>query len=252
MDKQIREENKKARPKFMFTLLAAGFLGGMLSVLWGFAQDRGVGENFLPWLESAIQLALPWFIPVILALVIPVHMITMGKVKTMKAAWNGEDEEIPETIDRKIDSLLILQNVALGLVYLSFSAGTVYRKELIVDFVVLAEMIAGIFCVFCMQKQTIEFVRSMNPEKKGSVYDMKFSKVWSESCDEAEKMRMGQAAYGVFETMTRVCIAVWAVLIFLQMFVGVGLLPSVVVIGLFAVSQICYWFEIRKLSRHRA
>ena len=250
MDQKIKEENKKLRAKFLWVLLGAGFLGGIAGVLCVAGAERGLGQSLGSWLSGGISAWALWLLPLILLPTALVHILTMKKVKAMQAAWDGEEEETPDTIDRRTEGLLVLQNVAMGLGFTAYSAGLVYQDSLPGwgILAVVGEFLPFLFLLFYMQKQTIEFVRTMNPEKKGSVFDLKFDKVWTESCDEGEKRLMGEAAYGTFRIMTRVCIGLWAVLIFLQMFAGVGLLPTVVVMGLFITAQLTYWLQVRKLT----
>ena len=249
MDKKIKEENRKALPKFLLIMLAAGFTGGIVGVLLGTMQEQGLSLGLVPMLERGLSIALPWLYPALMVPVLLIHGLTMGKVKKMKAAWDGEEDETPERIDRKTDGLLILHNVTLALVYLTFSASVIYCEATALRMVLVAEMAVSAFLVVFMQKHTIEFIRAMNPEKKGCIFDMKFCKTWTDSCDEAEKKLMGEAAYGVYQVMNRACIIVWAVLIFLQMFAGVGLLPSLVVMGLFVTSQVAFWLQQKKLTK---
>ena len=249
MDKKIKEENRKALPKFLLIMLAAGLAGGIVGVLCGNAREQGMLQGLVPALENGLRVLLPWLYPAILVPVLLIHMTVMGKVKKLKAAWDGEEDQTPESIDRKTDGLLIIHNVTLALVYLLFSASVIYNEEMTGLLLSVGEMLVCIVAFVSMQKHTIEFIRTMNPEKKGSIFDMKFCKTWTDSCDEAEKKLMGEAAYGVFQVMNRACIIVWAVLIFLQMFAGVGLLPSLAVMALFVTSQVAYWYEIRKRTK---
>lgn len=52
----------------------------------------------------------------------------------------------------------------------------------------------------------------MAPEKKTSVYDLKFQKKWMDSCDEAEKILIGKCAYKAFGKTNLTCVILAAVL----------------------------------------
>ena len=43
----------------------------------------------------------------------------------------------------------------------------------------------------------------MAPEKKGNVFDVKFQKDWYESCDELEKLQIGNACYKTFKCINK-------------------------------------------------
>ena len=51
-----------------------------------------------------------------------------------------------------------------------------------------------------MQQMTVDFQKIMNPEKQGSVYDLRFQKKWEESCDELEKFTIYRSAYKAYST----------------------------------------------------
>jgi hypothetical protein len=89
----------------------------------------------------------------------------------------------------------------------------------------------------------------MNPEKQGSVYDMKFHKKWLDSCDEAEQRQIGQAAYHAFRVTRMACLVLWLVLMLLDLPFGFGPLPALAVLLLWGVMQISYALECIRLSR---
>ena len=47
--------------------------------------------------------------------------------------------------------------------------------------------------------ETLIACPDMNPEKKGSIFDMHFSKKWADSCDEAEMIMACKAGYKSFK-----------------------------------------------------
>ena len=49
--------------------------------------------------------------------------------------------------------------------------------------IALIVFIAGNFLRMKLQQMTVDFQKIMNPEKQGSVYDLRFQKKWEESCD---------------------------------------------------------------------
>lgn len=50
----------------------------------------------------------------------------------------------------------------------------------------LVMLIVTIFASVIQQKNAVDFLKIVNPEKSGSVYDMNFQKKWIESCDEMD------------------------------------------------------------------
>ena len=74
----------------------------------------------------------------------------------------------------------------------------------------------------------------MNPEKKGSIYDEKFQKLWWESCDEAERRQIGQASYKAYSTASKFCAYFWGALFLGNMIFDYGFLPGAAVLVVWA------------------
>ena len=97
----------------------------------------------------------------------------------------------------------------------------------------------------------MDLERRINPEKRGSVYDMKFQKTWMDSCDEAERAQIGQACYRAYMVGTKACVFLWVVLLILNFVFGFGLLPIAAVLVVWGVMQTVYALECIRLSKRR-
>ena len=95
----------------------------------------------------------------------------------------------------------------------------------------------------------MDLTKKMNPEKRGSVYDMKFQERWWESCDEAERRQIGQASYKAYVTVSRFCPYCWGVLLLGNMVFHYGILPGAVVLVIWAVLSVSYTREAIRLGR---
>ena len=69
----------------------------------------------------------------------------------------------------------------------------------------------------------------MNPEKKGSVYDLKFKKKWFESCDEAEKEVIYQSSYKTYIFMSKAIGLLLIVTMLSHLFFKTGIMAILVV-----------------------
>ena len=107
-------------------------------------------------------------------------------------------------------------------------------------------LVVPIFCVVMMffsihlQRRVVDLTRRMNPEKKGSVYDMKFRKKWYDSCDEAERRRIGEASYAAYIATTYTSLGLWVVMALLNLFVPVGPLPILAALVPWGAGQLTY------------
>ena len=191
-----RQENKKALPKFILTVVLSLALGGVL----GFAlvtlnlQDfqgalDGAGLFFTnhtaPWLLIALPVAE-------LAVCLPVYF----SAKKQLAAWDGEDEAVSGQADVKLSVCLWVTGLctvaALFLLAAMFAGfvgnkGTERMMPAPMFFGGLAAFLADLLVPMVLQQKLIDLTKRLYPEKKGSVYDPKFQKKWYDSCDEAER-----------------------------------------------------------------
>ena len=87
----------------------------------------------------------------------------------------------------------------------------------------------------------------MNPEKKGSLYDFGFGKKWYEGFDEAERKQVGIASYKAFVIVSKTCIGMIAVLIFLGMIADITILPLLCVCALWMVQVIAFGIESKRV-----
>lgn len=248
MEETIKKDNKKALPKFLAIFLASALAGGLIGGFTCMAADGRVITQIPQMLTAFLKATVLYIIPVVWIPVILVQIFTEKRARAMMASWDGEDDQIPEQVDHMLDVLLTVHSAAMGLGYLAFSVDFVLQVS---GLVMLAEFFAMLVVLMYVQKRTIDFSRTLNPEKKGSVFDMKFCKKWHDSCDEAEKKLQGEAGFKTFMVMNRLCIAAWAVLFFLNILFHIGLLPFFLVMGLWITAQLVYNITAMKLSRHQ-
>ena len=113
----------------------------------------------------------------------------------------------------------------------------------------IVEFFAGVGVATVLQQKVVDLTKKINPEKRGSVYDMKFQKKWLDSCDESEQRQIGQACYKAYQAVTKVSLWLWVALMVLHFAFDTGLLPAVPVLIIFGVLQITYTLETIRLSR---
>ena len=139
-----------------------------------------------------------------------------------------------------LSSLVVLANLFF------LAAGFLYADILTNALCFLVSM--GLMMV--LQQKVVDQTRRMNPEKKGSVYDVNFQKKWLDSCDELERAQIGQASFRAFKAANGACAALWLVLMLLSLVADIGLLPILVAVLVWGVLQVSYTLECIRLS-HR-
>ena len=247
------DENRKALPKFLKLILIAGLIGGVLgglSALAGFWW-RSVDAEYI--ILQILYIVALWGMPLCAAIFLGAGFYQYNRAKKSFALWDNEDEAAISEIEERISWALIFDSLMVILSFFFFSAGTINGLNEDMGLgnlgVIIGEFIAVIFLTVVLQQKCVDLLKQINPEKKGSVYDTKFQKIWFESCDEAEKRQIGQASYKAYSTATKFCPFLWAILFIGNMVFNYGLLPSTVVLIIWGVLQMSYMLEAVKLGK---
>ena len=89
--------------------------------------------------------------------------------------------------------------------------------------------VAGLIILTIEQQKLVNLTKEINPEKKGSIYDVKFQKKWEASCDEAELFAIYKSAYRSYCITQRLCIILWLFCIIGGFVWGFGAVPVLLV-----------------------
>ena len=253
---EIKKANRKALPKFMLIMvisLLIGGLGGFCSAKYGLNSlsdgMKSAGAFFSAYIAPWLMLAAAVILPVVC---IPIYRST----KKLISSWDGENEEISDTIDQKLSIVIWVTSAALILSYFLIAASyaegfaTFEKENSIIPFFV---GIAGFFAIMIeaviLQQKCVDSAKKTNPEKTASVYDTKFHKKWMDSCDEAEKIMIGKCAFKAYAATNAVCTVLSIVLAICALIFGIGFLPSLAVCLIWIVSQSVYCREALKYSK---
>lgn len=178
---KIKNANRKALPKFLLVLVICMVIGGVagyssakygLYRMAGTMKDTGAffGIHIAPWLMLALAVIVP-------VLCIPIYQ----SAKKMVAMWDGEDEDAMDSADRKLSAVIWLASAVLIVSYflaaVSYSGGfaTFDSKCNTIAFFISVAAFLGIMAetIIIVQK-CVDTIQQINPEKKASVYDIKF------------------------------------------------------------------------------
>lgn len=238
-----KSENQKAFPRFLGILVVASLIGGVLGGLSGVAgyfwkDHTAFGAAFAHLLGAAS----PWAMVACAAVLLGLGLYQYRKSDTAFHGWDGEDEDVMQRAEERLSWALLLDSLTVIVSFFFFNAGTAKLPQssdgntitLLVIFLVVIALAT------LLQQKTVDLTKKMNPEKRGSVYDMKFQERWWESCDEAERRQIGQASYKAYVTVSRFCPYCWGVLLLGNMVFHYGILPSAVVLVIWAVLSVSY------------
>ena len=247
MNDTVKKDNNKSLPGFLLVVFGAARGGGVLGFSGAMFADEGILEAIRTGLVWVLELVSPWGILASgLFLLAPGYWL-YRRAAVQFAGWDAsaDEDETSEEIERRLSWALLLDNLAM-LVDLFFLATSFLCAHPLLN---VGVFVVSLVLLTLLQQKVVDLTRRMNPEKEGSVYDTKFRKRWLESCDEAERAQIGQAAYQAFVVTTTACGVIWVILVMLNVSMGTGLLPIFVVLVIWGVLQTSYLLTAIKLGR---
>ncbi len=253
---EIKKANRKALPKFILIMVISLFVGGSI----GFCAAKYGVDSLTGGLKSAGAFfgtyMAPWLMLMIAVIVPVVCVLVYRSAKKLLSSWDGENEEISDTIDKKLSIVIWVTSAALILSYFliaaSYSGGFEAfenEKNIVLFFIGIAAFFAIMIEAVMIQQKCVDAVKKTNPEKTASVYDLKFQKKWMDSCDEAEKIMIGKCAFKAYAATNTVCTVLAIVLAICALIFGIGFLPSLAVCLIWIVNQSVYCKEALKYSK---
>lgn len=254
-----RQENQKEDRKRMGRFALYVCIGGVVGFILGFLGSHIVTylENeqwdfasFGRMLTEVVGLAGRYLLIGGNLIALPAIWIRFIRHKKEALQWDGEDEVFFEKVDQKLSmdltissALTIFEMFAYGIAF--YGLAFMQKKSAWLFFADLLFFLGSLFGVFFCQKCIVNLLKEMNPEKQGSVFDRKFTKVWFASCDEAERQKIGEASYKTYLVMTLVYQVCSMVLMIAGFFFPIGMLPFVIVCLLWLVQTLLYSLHCR-------
>lgn len=244
-DKQdkIQKENRNKLPGFLFLVALGGVIGAC----------TGIFSNWLAVIVSPAELshattqALGTATPFLALCCFPflaATLLCLHKAQMLFDRWDGDDEQLPEQIEQRLNWAMLWISITQFLVFLSmgfcFSLLPLDAIQSSVALIVLFFVIVVLFFCIGLQRRVVDLTRRMNPEKQGSVYDIKFRKKWYGSCDEAERRRIGEASYTAYITISYTSLFLWVTMAVLNVFIPVGPLPVLTALVPWGIGQVTY------------
>ena len=123
---EIKRANRKALPKFLLVAAVCAIVGGVIGYYSGYGSAKGGMDKLAGMMKEAgaffgTHIA-PWGM-LALALIVPVVCIPIYRsAKKLVAAWDGEDEDVSDTMDRKLSAVIWITSAALILSYFLIAA----------------------------------------------------------------------------------------------------------------------------------
>ena len=259
------QQNKKAKGPFIAILCGACLLGGFLGGFGTWLQSGYDKEEVAAWLGERIGTIAGNGLPVLMLIASVIAFGYMAwALKKSKEEWkqaqNYDDEAFEvwnEKSDKRIGTGLNLVSFVTIFNYFSFSVSfyaDIYYDGMrhVMMLLALIMLIVTIFASITQQKNAVDFLKLVNPEKSGSVYDVKFQKKWIESCDEMEQQMIYKAAFHAYRVTNYFCLTLWTVFTVLAMVLKISLWPVTIVSAIWLTMAVSYAVESGRLSKSQS
>jgi hypothetical protein len=240
-------------------VLVGSFLIGVLMGT-GIAALKGTLGG-LEQLWSRIRQLAVYVMPVVFAgynaVLFAVSLHIYHKNKRLADLWDGEDEEVIDRIEHQLNFPMLFASISMILNYMFFvilvelAAFTELSKAAsrVVMALNIGIFVLGFAWYIVVAKLVVELEKRLNPEKRGNVLDLKFTKRWEESCDEAEKQVIGQCAYKAFGTTNTTCMILWLIAFLSEFTFHTGVFPVVCICVIWLVQNVSFIGTAMKLER---
>lgn len=253
----IQKENKQAFKKFILLMIGSTLLGLVAGILAAKAQGN-LADTMADAAEGLLRLITPYAIMTITVVAAILVIILFKKAKNGYQAWDGEDDEAMDRIESFLRYGMYVSNFAMlanfffsavGTVFLDFNSMGREGFPVVPLIFWFLSLIVNLVFVLVSQKQIVDLLKEMNPEKKGSIYDPRFMKKWKDSCDEAELVMTYQCGYKAYTSVNTACMVLWIVCLVGSTVWDFGVVPVTMVSIIWFVSVTSQMMEERRLSK---
>lgn len=242
--------------KFIVLIIVALLVGGVLGYLTAWFVDEGLFKGF-SGLTNWFTVINPIIFAVFNIVLAIISFVTYAKAKKKYELADGEDEEIYDIIDYKLNTPLLLSNIAVISNMALMATGVYSASKSNLDdnvanicyFANIGLFFVGYIWVIYAQSLAIKLCKKINPEKQGSIFDTNFKKEWEDSCDEAQKLVIYKSAYKSFSATNFTCMVMWLVAVFGMLSFDTGVFPVILICIIFMVSNISYILAAMKAEK---
>ncbi len=261
-EEQKKVARKKEDKKYLIIMIIIFVVSGTVGYFAGSLMTKIKKTGFsLPDLSDNFFETFAYIMPLIFFAINFIFfiyaLVCIAKARKQFNAWDGEDEDVADRIEEKvglpmsISSVLMVINMFLFAVCVNLDSKIELAKstEKAILLINILVFVFSFVVMFIVQKKALDLTKDMNPEKEGSLYDVKFAEKWENSCDEAQKLMVYKASRTAFSAMTSMCMTLWVVCLIGDLFAGFGLVPVTLVSIIWITGIISYLVGCAKLEK---
>ena len=190
----MKQKHERKVTRFLITMAVALLVGGICGYLGAMYASSFSG------VLAGLGTVLGYSAPVLAALAVCIGCLMARRAyqKAQRLSQSGSDEDVLAALDTLDACIIALETQSMvSLCFIPFAVALAPRAPL-VPLASAAVLLVSLFLGAFSQRRVIELVKCLCPEKRGDTMDKNFTREWYESCDEAERARIGFAAYKSF------------------------------------------------------
>lgn len=252
---EIRREDKKWRWRFVLIILASAIAGGFLGC--GLGLTRLVDEEWLRWVSGCVvplgAVVVLWVTLIVTSIV---ALVCCRQAKELAQTADSTDDGW-EAVERKQGIALTVTTLQCVIVYTCFGIAVSGMSAVTADLLDpmlylvflgadLLGLILSLVSTISLQRRVVNAVKEANPEKRGSIFQVNFNKVWLKSCDEAELQQIYRAGFKAYRVGHYTCLGAWLVSVCCTL-IGWMSWSSILLVGvIWGALQIAYCVSCQK------
>ena len=250
MSKQKQETGRKAG--FLQTgilMLIGAIIGGGGSLVFFLWREplREVLKN----LEASISLYSAWALIAlsVLGCITGTALVLWARRKYKN--WDREDEEEAERIEKSYEryqaviSLLSVVGICVSGIVIS----QLYREEAAGNGAAIHFFVIGAFWNLICLDRIVNYMKKLNPERKGNIFSWNYDKECLASCDEREKVQVFHAGYQVYLKSQYLYLGLFVALILLSTILDLGIAPFLLLLIIWCSQTLIYAYYCRHYKK---
>ena len=239
--KNTKDKSEKQYFLLFILILCLSLIGGIFVGIMMNTTERYIdmAEDKLVSLKVALAYLVPAITVAANVVTFVIALVQYLKIRKVVAHWDGEEEETILEIEYKLNFPMLIANAMMICNMVLFSVGTALSTVTgigegtgeVLDMVCVLTFIVSFVFEFIILKLVIDLEKNLNPEKRGSIFDVNFAKKWEDSCDEAQKLVSYKAGYKAYKAGNTACMFLWLLAFIGQMMFDTGVF-TVICIGI--------------------
>lgn len=248
------KQDKKSLIRFLLLMSVCSVFGGICGYMMA-AYDQSAKDILNGLMMLIYRVSIPLSFCGALMLAAGVIAYYKGCQKMELSLKDIDNDDLLDQADGTLTfaTICVSQAPLLTMVFYGVTMpGAVQNIDLTPWPLFLAQTIVFILVLLISvvyQVKTIEAVKKLYPEKKGNVLDTKFVKDWFNSCDEAERQKIGEASYFAYRMMSMTALGLLIISILISSTLQLGPFPTLAIGVMMFVGTFSYLYKCRTLEK---